>query len=84
MTVTYHIEALGLSQSAKAVPIVQRLSIRTDNLDSVQRRAVRLLHSSRSPQWSLPAVEAVRIVDGAGSELFRWSLWDELSRTGQK
>ena len=23
--------------------------------------------------------EAVRIVDGAGDELFRWTLWDELS-----
>ncbi|MBM0207578.1 hypothetical protein JNW90_34855 [Micromonospora sp. STR1s_5] len=40
---------------------------------------MRLLQRSRSPQWSLAPVEAVRIVDGSGVELFRWTLWDEMS-----
>jgi hypothetical protein len=24
-------------------------------------------------------VEAVRILDGAGSEVFRWTVWDDMS-----
>jgi hypothetical protein len=83
VTQTFHLEALGFSQSGTPVAIVQRQSVRAESADSLQRRAVRLLQRSRSPQWSLAPVEAVRIVDGAGTELFRWTLWDELGSTGR-
>ena len=84
MTQTFHLEVLGFAQTGKATPVVQRQSLRADNLESVERRAVRLLQRSRAPHWAHAPVEAVRIVDGAGSELFRWSLWDEISNPGQR
>jgi hypothetical protein len=76
---TFHVEALGFSERGKTTAVVQRLSLRAEAIESVQRRAVRLLQRSRTSQWSLAPVEAVRIVDGAGTELFRWSVWDEMS-----
>ncbi len=76
---TFHLEALGFSQAGKATAIVQRLSLRADAIESVQPRAIRLLQRSRTSHWSLAPLEAVRIVDGAGTELFRWSIWDEMS-----
>ena len=83
MTQTFHLEALGFTQTGKATPVVQRQSLRAENVESIERRAVRLLQRSRAPQWPHLAVEAVRIVDGAGTELFRWSLWDEISSSGR-
>lgn len=78
MSETYHIEALGYSERGKP-PVVQRLSLRSDGLDRISRRAVLLLRRSTTSQWNAAPVEAVRVVDGAGSELFRWSVWDEMS-----
>ncbi len=79
MSQTFHLEALGFSQRGKPTPVVQRQTLRAEAVEGVERRAVRLLQRSRSPQWSLAPVEAVRIVDGSGVELFRWTLWDEMS-----
>ena len=79
MNQTFHLEALGFSEAGKAAAIVQRLSLRAEAIETVQRRAIRVLQRSRTSQWSLAPLEAVRIVDGAGTELFRWSIWDEMS-----
>ena len=84
MAQTFHLEALGFSQAGKPTPVLQRQSLRSESLESTQRRAVRMLQRSRSPQWSFQPVEAVRVVDGAGTELFRWTLWDELGSAGQR
>lgn len=79
MSQTFRLEALGIPDSDNSVPVIQRMSLQAHAIEGVQRRAVRLLQRSRTAQWSLPPVEAVRIVDGAGTELFRWSIWDEMS-----
>ena len=79
MSQTFHLEALGFSERGKTTPVVQRLSLRAEAVESVERRAIRLLQRSRTTQWNLAPVEAVRVVDGAGTELFRWSIWDEMS-----
>ena len=79
MSQTFHLEALGFSERGETTAVVQRFSVRAEQIESVQRRAIRLLQRSRTTQWSLAPLEAVRIVDGAGTELFRWSIWDEMS-----
>ena len=79
MNQTFHIEAIGYAEAGRPVAVVQRQSVRAESADSLQRRAVRLLQRSRAPQWNLAPVEAVRILDGAGTELFRWTIWDEMS-----
>jgi hypothetical protein len=76
---TFHVEALGVADRDNVTPVVQRMSVQAQAIEGVQRRAIRLLQRSRTAQWNLGPVEAVRIVDGAGTELFRWSIWDELS-----
>jgi hypothetical protein len=40
---------------------------------------MRLFQRARAPQWTGAPVEAVRILDGAGSEVFRWTVWDDMS-----
>jgi hypothetical protein len=79
MNQTYHLEALGFAGRSGSVEAVQRLSIRSDSLERVRQRAVKLLQRSQTPQWNAGRVEAVRVLDGAGSEVFRWTLWDEMS-----
>lgn len=78
MSQTYHIEAIG-SEDRGRPPAIQRISIRSNSLDGVRQRAVRLLQRSQAPQWHHGKVEAVRVLDGAGSEVFRWSIWDEMT-----
>lgn len=76
---TYHIEALSPDRDGKPVQVVQRATVRSGQQDAVERRAIRLLQRSQLPQWNLGPVEIVRVVDGAGTELFRWSVWEELA-----
>jgi hypothetical protein len=40
---------------------------------------MRLFRRARAPQWPGAPVEAVRILDGAGTEVFRWTVWDDMS-----
>ncbi len=75
---TYHIEIIGPEDAP-----VQRASIRSTGLDAARERALRLFRRARVPQRSGPAAEAVRIVDGAGTEVFRWSVWDEGTGPGR-
>jgi len=77
---TYHIEATGFETSGSRPEVVQRVSVRSDNLDSVIERALKLFQRLRVPQRQGPKVEAIRVLDGAGMEVFRWSVWNELSK----
>lgn len=79
MNQTYHIEALSPDRDGKPVQVVQRATVRSGHQDAIERRAIRLLQRSQLPQWNLGPVEIVRVVDGAGNEVFRWSLWEELA-----
>ena len=76
---TYHIEAIGAEAGGGTAPVVQRLTVRSDGLGPVHRRAMLLFRRARAPQWRGEPVEAVRIVDGAGTEVFRWTVWDDMS-----
>ncbi len=79
MNQTYHIEAMSPDRDGKPVQVVQRATVRSADQAAVERRAIRLLQRSQLPQWNLGPVEIVRVVDGAGNEVFRWSLWEELA-----
>lgn len=76
---TYHIEAVGYDGGGGAPEVVQRLAVRSDGLEAVYQRAMRLFQRARAPQWAGAPVEAVRILDGAGTEVFRWTVWDDMS-----
>ena len=79
MAQTYHIEAIGFEAAGRTPDVVQRLAVRSTALEAVHQRAMRLFRRARAPQWPGAPVEAVRIVDGAGTEVFRWTVWDEMS-----
>jgi len=81
---TYHIEATGFETSDSRAEVVQRVSVRSDNLDSVTERAMRLFQRLRAPQRQGPKVEAVRVLNGAGMEVFRWSVWNELTKSAAR
>ena len=73
MRETFHIEVIGPDGDE----VVTRISVRVANLEFAQERALRLFARSRVPQrWDEPA-QAVRVIDGAGTEVFRWSRFDE-------
>lgn len=84
MSESYHIEAIGPEVRGRRAEIVQRVSMRVEGLVRVRERAVRLLQRSQLPQWAGDPVEAVRVVDGTGVEVFRWSVWDEMSRITER
>ncbi|MGY2048657.1 hypothetical protein [Methylobacterium sp. JK268] len=71
MRETFHIEITGPEG------LVQRASIRVSGLDAARDRALRLFRRARVPQRLGPPAEQVRVVDGAGREVFAWTAWDE-------
>lgn len=74
---TYHIEILGASTEAAAEPVQQRISVRVETVEAATERALRLFTRARVPQRHGAPAEAVRVIDGAGTEVFRWSRFDE-------
>ncbi|GEO98649.1 hypothetical protein [Methylobacterium haplocladii] len=74
---TFHIELLGLDDGTPAIPVQQRISVRVSDLESATERALRVFARARAPQRSQTRAEAVRVIDGAGREVFRWSRFDE-------
>ena len=80
---TYHIEVLGTGDAGSSgceEPVQQRISVRTETLAQARDRALRLFARARVPQRAGSRAEAVRVIDGAGTEVFRWSRFDEPSR----
>ncbi|GJE55008.1 hypothetical protein EKPJFOCH_1494 [Methylobacterium thuringiense] len=74
---TFHIELLGPDDGTDAAPVQQRVSVRVSDLEVATERALRLFARARAPQRSQARAEAVRVIDGAGREVFRWSRFDE-------
>lgn len=70
---TFHIEILGPEENE----ILSRVSVRVEDLEGAEERALRLFARARVPQRSGPSADAVRILDGAGREAFRRSRFDE-------
>ena len=77
MRETYHIEVLGPDEADAPGGVQQRISVRTSSREGAEERARRLFARARVPQRSGTAAEAVRVIDGAGIEVFRMSLFDE-------
>ncbi len=71
MRETYHIEIVG-----EAEQVEQRVLVRADDLDGARQRALRLFARARVPQRAGRPAEAVRVIDGAGVEVFRWTRFD--------
>ncbi|MGU3539211.1 hypothetical protein [Methylobacterium sp. A54F] len=53
-----------------------RVSVRVEDVEVARERALRLFARARVPQRSGLPAEAVRVIDGAGREVFRWSRFD--------
>ncbi len=79
MRETYHIEVIGPGRdgaSIRPMDVLQRISVRTATVEGAKERALRLFERARVPQRTGNAAEAVRVIDGAGTEVFRWSRFD--------
>ena len=50
--------------------MIRRTLVRADSLETVKERALRVFFRSRVPQARSPEVEAVRVLNGAGYEVF--------------
>ncbi|HEX2553830.1 MAG TPA: hypothetical protein VHL98_09015 [Microvirga sp.] len=74
MIETYRIESLG--PDAEGGELVQRIFVRAGSLDAAKERALRVFRRARVPQHRGPAVETVRVLDGAGYEVFSVSARD--------
>lgn len=70
---TYHIETM--EPAAEGGRVIRRTSMRSSSLDAVKDRARRTFHRSRLPH-SRDDVEKVRVLDGAGYEVFSISVGD--------
>ena len=77
MRETYHIEVLGPEEPDAPGGVQQRVSVRTSRPEGAEERARRLFARARVPQRSDTPPEAVRVIDGAGTEIFRMSRFDE-------
>ncbi|WP_238183758.1 hypothetical protein [Methylobacterium trifolii] len=74
MRETFHIEVLG----PEAGEVQSRISVRVEGLAPAQERALRLFARARVPQRVGEPAEAVRVIDGAGREVFFRSRFDDL------
>jgi hypothetical protein len=70
---TFHIEVLG----PDGEEVVTRLSIRVANLEGAQERALRVFARARVPQRREEPAQAVRVIDGAGREVFHRTRFEE-------
>lgn len=74
---TFHIEILGPASRAEPDPILSRVSVRVEDQSGAEERALRLFARARVPQRAGEPAEAVRVIDGAGREVFFRSRFDE-------
>jgi hypothetical protein len=74
---TFHIEVLGSDEEPEDERVHARIMVRTGSIEGARERALSLFRRARVPQRSGSPAEAVRIIDGAGAEVFRWSRFDE-------
>ncbi len=73
MRETFHIEVIG----PDGEEVVTRLSIRAANLEGAQERALRVFARARVPQRREEPAQAVRVIDGAGREVFHRTRFEE-------
>jgi hypothetical protein len=64
----YRIETLAPETTGGG--IIRRVFVRADSLEAVKERALRVFSRARVPQARGPEVETVRVLNGAGYEVF--------------
>lgn len=74
MTETYRIESLG--PEAEGGCVVQRIFVRAGSAEAAKERALRVFRRARVPQNRGPEIDTVRVLDGAGYEVFSVSVRD--------
>jgi len=70
---TFHIEVIGPDGDE----VVTRISVRVSGPEAAQERALRLFARARVPQRRAEPAQAVRVIDGAGREVFYRTRFEE-------
>jgi hypothetical protein len=70
----YRIETVASEEAGGGV--IRRIMVRTDSLEKAKERALKVFSLARRPQSRDPEVEAVRVLNGAGHEVFSISTRD--------
>ena len=70
----YRIETVASEEAGGGV--IRRIMIRADSLEKAKERALKVFSLARRPQSRDPSIEAVRVLNGAGYEVFSISARD--------
>jgi hypothetical protein len=70
----YRIESVASEDAGGG--IIRRILVRTDSLEKAKERALKVFSLARRPQSRDPEIESVRVLDGAGYEVFSISTRD--------
>ena len=74
MIEVYRIETVASEDAGGGV--IRRIMVRTDSLEKAKERARKVFSLARRPQSRDPEIEAVRVLNGAGYEVFSISTRD--------
>jgi hypothetical protein len=70
----YRIETVASDEAGGGV--IRRIMVRTDSVEKAKERALKVFSLARRPQSRDSDVEAVRVLNGAGHEVFSVSTRD--------
>jgi len=70
----YRIESIASEEAGGG--IIRRILVRTDSIEKAKERALKVFSLARRPQSRDPEIESVRVLDGAGYEVFSISTRD--------
>ena len=68
MVEIYRIESVASDDAGGG--IIRRILVRTDSVEKAKERALKVFSLARRPQSRDPEIESVRVLDGAGYEVF--------------
>ncbi|WP_414474026.1 hypothetical protein [Microvirga sp. M2] len=74
MVEIFRIETIASEEAGGGV--IRRIMVRTDSVEKAKERAAKVFSLARRPQSRDPEIEAVRVLDGAGYEVFSISTRD--------
>ncbi len=74
MVEIYRIETVASEEAGGGV--VRRILVRVNSVEKAKERALKVFSLARRPQSRDPEVELVRVLDGAGYEVFSVSARD--------
>ena len=74
MVEVYRIESVASEEAGGG--IIRRILVRTDSVEKAKERALKVFSLARRPQSRDPEIESVRVLDGAGYEIFSISTRD--------